>query len=108
MAWEISISQEGWAEIESKLKEWSKERLVEALSDDYLEYLEEEDTETPYLHMKEMEDKVNQYRKQLNDIYDQESLAEEALLMVERNNTCDNGGFAYWIDREGYHKVHLD
>jgi hypothetical protein len=38
----------------------------------------------------------------------QEVLADRAYEMIEQNNTCDNGGFGYWIDREGYHKVWLE
>jgi len=26
---------------------------------------------------------------------------------LEQTNTCENGGYAYWIDREGFHVVWL-
>jgi hypothetical protein len=35
-------------------------------------------------------------------------LVDRAFELIEENCTCDNGGFAYWIDREGYHKVVLE
>ena len=35
-------------------------------------------------------------------------LADRAFELIEQNNLCDNGGWAYWIDREGFHKVHLN
>lgn len=35
-------------------------------------------------------------------------LADRAYELIEQNNTCDNGGFGYWIDREGFHKVWLN
>jgi hypothetical protein len=25
----------------------------------------------------------------------------------DQTDTCDNGGWAYWVDREGFRKVHL-
>ena len=34
-------------------------------------------------------------------------LVDRAFELVEQTDTSDNGGWAYWIDREGYHKVHL-
>ena len=34
-------------------------------------------------------------------------LVDRAYELVEQTDTSDNGGWAYWIDREGYHKVHL-
>lgn len=37
MAWEISISAEGWTEIRAALEEWSRESLIEAIADDTFE-----------------------------------------------------------------------
>lgn len=45
--------------------------------------------------------------KRLQDL-PHDVLAERAFELIEQNNTCDNGGFVYWIDREGFHKVWLD
>jgi hypothetical protein len=32
-------------------------------------------------------------------------LADRVFELIESNDTCDNGGFAYWIDREGFHSA---
>ena len=34
-------------------------------------------------------------------------LVDRAYELIEQNGTCDNGGWAYWIDREGFHTVEL-
>ena len=34
-------------------------------------------------------------------------LVDRAFELVERTDTSDDGGWSYWIDREGYHKVQL-
>ena len=35
-------------------------------------------------------------------------LVDRAFELVEANDTCDNGGYGYWVDREGFHKVWLN
>ena len=37
MAWEISISAEGWAEIREQLETWDRNALVAAIADDKFE-----------------------------------------------------------------------
>jgi hypothetical protein len=34
-------------------------------------------------------------------------LVDIAFKLVEENNTCDNGGYNYWIDKQGCHTVSL-
>lgn len=97
MAWEISISAEGWGEIYEELGNWSKDDLIDALvADDSADY-EGGDI------LAFMENLSKDYHKYASH----ESLVDEAFSRVQENNTCDNGGYAYWIDKEGYHKVVL-
>lgn len=34
-------------------------------------------------------------------------LVGRAFELLEANNTCENGGYGYWVDREGFHVVWL-
>lgn len=40
MAWEISITAEGWQEIREKLDEWDRASLISAITDDTFERVE--------------------------------------------------------------------
>lgn len=102
MAWEISITAEGWADIRTALDSWTSEALIEALADDTLEAklaagVDQETAETA----------ATLRREQLARL-PQDILADAAFELIQEHNTCDNGGWAYWIDREGFHKVVLD
>lgn len=100
MAWEISISAEGWSEIHQQLGTWERDELVAAICDDTFERVFDKAGDH---HAKRAADA----EKDRLELVDYESLVDRAFELVERNNTCDNGGWSYWIDREGYHKVHL-
>ena len=101
MAWEISITTEGWQQIREKLDDWSSEALIDAICDDKFEMVYEK------ADQEHAERAANAERERLKNL-PHDLLADRAFELVEQNNTCDNGGFAYWIDREGYHKVRLD
>jgi len=101
MAWEISISPDGWTEIREKLDSWSREDLIAAIADDKFELVYGKSD----LHHAERAASAERIR--LEDL-PQDLLADRAFELIEQNNTSDNGGWAYWIDREGYHKVHLN
>ena len=100
MAWEICISAEGWTEIREKLETWDRDALIAAITDDKFEavYAKADDH-----HAKRAADAE---RKRLERL-PHDVLFERAFELIEQNNTCDNGGWAYWIDREGYHTVEL-
>ena len=100
MAWEISITTEGWQEIRQKLDEWSSDALIDAIADDKFEMV------FAKAGMEHAERAANAERERLTAL-PHDILADRAFELIEANNTCNNGGFAYWIDREGYHKVHL-
>lgn len=100
MAWEISITAEGWAEIREKLEDCSREDLIAAIADDKFEAVYEK---AGMDHAKRAADAE---RKRIDDL-PHDVLADRAYELIEQNNTCDNGGYGYWIDREGYHKIRL-
>lgn len=100
MAWAISISSEGWHQIKTELDSWSRDSLIDAITDDTFERVE--DVADQY-HAQRA---ASAERKRLADV-PHEVLVDRAYELVEQNDTCDNGGWAYWIDREGFHKVWL-
>lgn len=101
MAWEISISADGWTEIREKLEGWTREELLTAITDDKFELVLEK------ADQHHAERAAAAERNRLAEL-PHDVLADRAYEMIEQNNLCDNGGWAYWIDREGYHKVHLN
>ena len=105
MAWEISITQDGWQEIHDELsnqRKWPKAMLIHAIADDLFEALEH----STDLDLAKLIKQIETRKKELRKLY-RNNLVDIAFELIEKNNTCDNGGFAYWIDREGYHKVYL-
>lgn len=103
MAWEISITAEGWQDIRNELDNWSKKDLIQAISDDYYEELEQMGKPDDVCRKRALK-----LTCKLNLYASRDCLADHAFELIEKNNTCDNGGWAYWIDREGYHKVYLN
>lgn len=101
MAWEISITAEGWQEIRDKLDDWNRASLIAAITDDTFERVEQ------IAGQHHAQRAADAERKRLEDC-PHDVLADRAFESVEQTNTCDNGGFGYWVDREGYHKVWLD
>jgi hypothetical protein len=100
MAWSISISDEGWEEIRTQLSKWSREKLINAISDDRYSKANKAFGDqiaiiVASLRMHEIHE------------YNQEHLVDIAFSLIEENNTCDNGGYSYWVDIDGYHRVEL-
>lgn len=98
MAWEISISPDGWQTIRDELEQWDKDDLIEAICDDRFEMVYEK---VGYDHAQRAFDAE---RKRLESL-PHDILVDRAFELVEVNCTCENGGFGYWIDREGFHVV---
>jgi len=101
MAWSISITAEGWQEIRDKLDDWTREALIDAICDDKFEMVYGE------AGQEHAERAVNAERKRLAEL-PHDILADRAFELIEQNGTCDNGGWAYWVDRNGYHKVEME
>ena len=87
MAWSISISPEGWQEIYEACHRCKKSFLWDAVNET--------------LRQQKQPTLPRKYRKQTT----QENLADNAYLFIHSTNTCDNGGFKFWIDPKGYYKV---
>jgi len=101
MAWSISITTEGWQEIRENLEDWSREELIEAITDDKFEAVYDK------AGQEHAERAAAAERKRLEQL-PHDLLVDRAYELIEENDTCDNGGWAYWLDREGYHKVQLE
>jgi bifunctional DNA-binding transcriptional regulator/antitoxin component of YhaV-PrlF toxin-antitoxin module len=101
MPWEISISADGWTEIREKLEVWNRDELIAAITDDKFEMVMDKAGQHHAERAAEAE------RNRLKDL-PHDLLADRAYELIEQNNSCDNGGWAYWIDREGYHKVWMN
>lgn len=98
MAWEISITADGWQKIRAELEQWEPDDLIEAICDDRFEMVYDK---AGYAHAQRAFDAEKQRLAHLpHDV-----LADRAFELVEHTNTCENGGFGYWIDREGFHVV---
>jgi len=96
MAWEISMSMEGWGDVRCNLHAMDKQELIDAIADDELEAMET---------MPGDSDEICAARKAELDQLDQDTLADAAYDLIAEHNTCDNGGHAVWIDRQGFHTV---
>jgi hypothetical protein len=96
MAWKISISAEGWGDIREQLDSWDRDALIAAIADDKFEAVSQHHAVRA----------GNAERERLEKL-PQDILVDRAFELIEQNGTCDNGGWAYWIDREGFHKVEL-
>jgi hypothetical protein len=101
MAWSISITAEGWQEIRGKLERWGRRRLIAAIADDKFELVLEKGG------LKHAERAAKAERKRLKAL-PHDVLVDRAFELVEQTDTCDNGGYGYWVDREGFHKVWLN
>jgi|688.fasta_scaffold813431_2 hypothetical protein len=108
MAWSLSISPEGWQAVEDGLREWDREALITALTDDEFERVEElnGDDGKGYTETVSPDDAANALRERLLPL-PHDVLVEAAFEAVQRTHTSDNGGFRIWVDRQGYHGVNL-
>jgi hypothetical protein len=89
MAWSISITPEGWQSLYEACHDQSKTWLFKAINE----------------ARKQMKEK--RLPKKLMKQISQEAVANEAYQWIEKTNTCDNGGFYYWIDSKGYYKLKI-
>lgn len=99
MAMEISISPEGWEDIRDTLEvAWSKEQLVEAVTEAML--LEADDELEEGMSPQEM-DAFSEKTKQDISNWSHDMLVEEAYSFVEKNMTASNDMSEYYIDKNG-------
>ncbi len=100
MAWAVSITAEGWQQIRGELATWSKRRLISAIVDDKFEAVLEKGGQN------HAEQAATAERRRLRRV-PHAVLVDRTFELVEQTDTSDNGGWSYWVDREGYHKVQL-
>ena len=80
MAWEISITAEGWSEIRKKLDDWKRQDLVAAITDDKFEAVYEK------AGMEHAKRAAEAERKRIKDL-PHDVLADRAFELIEQNNT---------------------
>ena len=97
MAWEISHSVEAWDNARRNLGEWDRERLILAITDDAFEAAEQREDGDPMQAADSVRELIGELPHDL--------LVDRAVELIEEHRTCDNGGFSFWIDREGFHTV---
>lgn len=102
MAWEISITAKGWSEIYEKCHATDKETLCKALGDYHYEVFHGYFGHPSDIHHKGYWN----WKKWMR--LTQDVLADEVFRCIEEVNTCDAGGYRYWIDPEGYHGITLE
>ena len=91
MVWSISISSGGWEQIRTELEKMSSEKLAKAIGDFNFE-----------MHRKDRHHRGFHKWEKLVDL-PHDILVDTAFECVEITNTCENGGFIYWIDPDGCH-----
>lgn len=87
MAWSISISSEGWALILEACHQQTKSFLIRAIK----------------AHA--IQNKIKGRSKWHLHNLAHETLSDYAYELIHDTNTCDNGGFKYWIDPKGFYKI---
>ena len=105
MAWEISHMTEAWDAARTNLDGWSRDRIVEALTDDAFECAEQNGQDGAAAadilrSMIEETDHTGRIQMVPHDV-----LVDMAIHTIGLHNTCTNGGHEFYIDREGYHTV---
>lgn len=105
MTWSISISPEGWEDIRKKVEEQTDSFLRRALADAKCQrrfgatFASTLNLDYDDHFIKLMES----YRELPHDV-----LVNAVMEEVVKTNTCDSGGFNYWIDRLGCYIIKLE
>ena len=99
MAWEISHAPEAWTAVRENLEGWTRDDLVEALTDDAFEAAESNGQcgEAAADMLGELLDN--------EQTVGHDTLVDLCVEAISLHNTCDNGGHNFYIDREGHHTV---
>jgi len=100
MAWEISHGADAWSTAYENLQnssvDWLREACAAAGAD-----IAVDETEADWLDT--YESLLGEYGGLHAD-----TLADMALRYIEHWNTCDNGGFNFYIDQDGHYSVSVD
>lgn len=90
MAWEHSYSHKAYDDAWEELNLWSVKDLAKA----YAAFTESND-DTPFVS------------EAILETYAKDTLVDLCMEAIRITNLCDNGGWAMWIDEEGFWKVQL-
>jgi hypothetical protein len=101
--WSICLSPEGWQDIRRELRAWGREDLANAISTDEYQRLRQDFSRTAPGVCGRMAQALKKRLLRLS----RADLVDHCMGLIEFNNSCDEGGENYWIDRCGVHKVHV-
>ena len=119
MAWEISHGPEAWGNaymnLQNKPAEWLAEACATVAADRQQEldnafwdacWRRDVDDE----NINNVPDWQWSYNRALDRLHDcpHHVLVDHAMQCIEINNTCDNGGFNFYIDNGGFYTVSVD
>lgn len=90
MAWEISISGNGWVDLRNSLLIMAKKWLFDA-----------------YNHQANIEGE-KPLTSAAYKIISKEDFVDIICGIVERVNTTNNGGFVFWVTSDGLYSIHID
>ena len=92
MAWPMSITPEGWADLYRACHAKGIRFLAEAIACD-----------------RDQRDESYDFDEGVLDLlmFRHDVLANEAYQLIQENNSCDAGGWTYWIEKSGYYKIEL-
>ncbi len=100
MSWEISHTREAWENVRERLslKKWIAPMRKALVIDDVAKWKTDEDNRSPEFQViKVAEARYKQFSHQ--------QLVEETMARIEDHRTCSNGGFEFYLDREGWYSV---
>jgi len=104
MAWEISISAEGWSDIALALESESMDFLVNAVAThEWTEKFKNGDRGS-FKAWDKFQKKRRAYHHHFSN---HDNMLDRCLELIEHHNTCENGGNGFWIDCNGDYTVHL-
>jgi hypothetical protein len=90
MVWEHSYAPEAYDDAWEQLNLWSAENLAKA-----------------YAAFTESNDEVDFVAEAVLETYSKDVLVDLCMQAIRTTRLCDNGGWAMWIDEEGFWKVYL-
>jgi len=119
MSWEISHSAEAWSNAYANLEDKTQKWLAEAcatVAADRQESLDKTFWDACWdlgIDDSNIDNVPNwrwSYDRALSQLADvpHDVLVDEAFRYIEANNTCDNGGFNFYVDTGGFYTVSCD
>lgn len=103
MSWEISHTADAWENVRERLslKKWIAPMRRALTIDDVAKWKTDDDD--PRYEAKVIREGHAKYKA-----YSHQQLVEETMARIEDHRTCSNGGFEFYLDREGWYSVSCD